>query len=217
MKSTFEIFNTVERFSGKWNNYFEIYDRHLQKFIGKDPNVLEIGISEGGSLELWSRFFENGKIYGIDIEPKCLEYKYQQNNIHISVGDQNDSNFWESYLKDKGLFDVVIDDGSHINEHQILTLLKVFPHVKDGGVFIIEDTHTSYWEKWHGAFRRPDTFIEFTKNLIDFQHKQHIGIKPPDELMKVFQNLKSMTFYNSVVVFEKDYVGDIYPISNKDI
>lgn len=216
MKSTFEIFNTVEKYSAKWNNYFDIYDRYLQKFVGKDPNVLEIGISQGGSLEIWSRFFENGQIYGIDIDSKCLDFKYQQNNIHISLGDQSDPKFWDFYLKDKGLFDVVIDDGSHINEHQILTLLKVFPHLKNGGVFIVEDTHTSYWEQWQGAFRKPDTFIEFSKSLIDFQHKQHINMKPPEEIQKVFQNLKSMTFYNSVVVFEKDYTDNIYPVHNKE-
>lgn len=216
MKSTFEIFKTIEKHSTKWDNYFDIYDEHLNKYIGKNPNVLEIGVAGGGSLEMWSKFFENGQIFGIDIEQECLTYQYQEKNIHISIGDQSSPEFWDFYLKDKGLFDVIVDDGSHVNEHQVITLLKVFPHLNDGGTIIFEDTHTSYWEKWHGAFRKPDSFIEFTKNLIDLQHRQHIDLVPPDELIKVFQNLKSITFYNSVVVFKKDFVRDIKPLINKE-
>jgi len=215
MASLIDLYNTVEKPSIKWDSYFDAFDLHLSKYVGTNPNVLEIGIAGGGSLEFWSKFFKNGEIYGIDADEKVLSYKYKEPNVHVALGDQSDGEFWDWYLKDKPKFDVIVDDGSHVNDHQILTLLKLFPHLKEGGTFIIEDTHTSYWHQWGGGFKKENTCIEFTKNLIDFMHRQHIDQSAPQRLVEIFSNLKSMTFYNSMIVMVKDHVKDMKPITNK--
>lgn len=215
MNPLIKLYHDLEKHSIKWDNYFEIYNDHLSKYVRNNPNVLEVGIADGGSLEFWSRFFVDGQIHGVDLNPACMEFKYKQDNIHLHLGDQSSPEFWDSFLANKEKFDVIVDDGSHINSHQITTLIKLFPYLKEGGTFIIEDTHTSYWEQWGGGLKKPDTCIEFSKGLIDFLHKQHINASAPEALVKIFKNLKSITFYNSVVVLVKDHVKDSVPTSNK--
>ena len=88
----------------KWHHYFKIYDRHFSKFIGKNPTILEIGVQCGGSLEMWNHYFDKEcTIYGIDIDPTCLNIpeKLKCSNIHLSLGDQASRDFWKNYLKDK--------------------------------------------------------------------------------------------------------------------
>jgi len=200
----------------KWDTYLEHFDKHLTKYIGTKPNVLEIGIANGGSLELWAKIFENPKIYGVDADEKVLDIKFEYPDTSVILGDQGNPDFWDNFVKDKPLFDVIIDDGSHVNSDQITTLLKLFPHVAVGGTYIIEDTHTSYWPEWGGGFRREDSFVELCKMLVDFLHRQHIKeISPPPQLTYVFNNLKSITFYNSMVILEKEIVTDMVPLSSE--
>lgn len=199
-----ELFDTTEKPSTKWTGYFDVYERHLSKFVGKAPKILEIGVLGGGSIELWLKYFGEGtQVIGIDIDPRCLAYKYD-GDASIIIGDQSDSDFWDKFLDKHTDFDVIIDDGSHIIEHQILTLHKTFTHLKTGGVFICEDTHTSYWPKWNGGHNKPGTFLDFSKNLTDVLNEQHHIEKYDSEILNSFHNLYSMTFYNSMVVLEKE-------------
>ena len=76
----------------KWLHYFEIYDRHFSKFMGKEITILEIGVFQGGSLELWSNYFGSKcKIYGIDINPECKKHENEQ--IEVLIGDVEDREF----------------------------------------------------------------------------------------------------------------------------
>jgi hypothetical protein len=213
--SLLEIYKTLNFKSTKWDTYFDHYEKHLSHLIGKSPNVLEIGIAEGGSLELWYRYFENGKIFGVDANPECINHKYNNENIIAELGDQSSEQFWKNYLIDKDKFDIIIDDGSHISGDQLTTLTCLFPHLKEGGFYIVEDTHTSYWPSWEGGFQKPGTYIETMKMMIDFLHRQHIHENQPStELSQIFSGLKSIQFYNSMVVLEKDFVANMYPISS---
>jgi hypothetical protein len=213
--SLLETYKQLNFNSLKWDTYFDHYDKHLSRFVGKAPNVLEIGVGEGGSLELWCRYFENGKIFGIDANPECVAHEYNNENINVELGDQNSEEFWELYLKDKEKFDIIIDDGSHISQHQLTTMSCLFPHLKEGGLYIVEDTHTSYWPSWDGGFQKPGTYVETMKMMVDFLHRQHIPeSQPSPQLTNIFDGLKSIQFYNSMVVLEKDFVVNMYPISS---
>lgn len=198
-----ELFDTTEKPSTKWTGYFDVYERHLSKFVGKAPKILEIGVLGGGSIELWLKYFGEGtQVIGVDIDPRCLEYKYD-GNAQVIMGDQNSPEFWDEFLDKHTDFDIIIDDGSHIMEHQILTLQKTFPHLKTGGVFICEDTHTSYWPKWNGEYDKKGTFLDYSKYLSDTMNQQHFQKMDP-AVLKTFENLYSMSFYNSMVVLEKE-------------
>lgn len=199
-----QIFDATEKPSTKWTGYFDVYERHLSKFVGKAPKILEIGVLGGGSIELWLKYFGEGtQVIGVDIDPRCLEYKYN-GNAQVIMGNQGDPAFWDEFLDKFTDFDIIIDDGSHIMDHQILTLQKTFPHLKTGGVFICEDTHTSYWPKWGGEYDKKGTFLDYSKYLSDTMNQQHFQQKMDPAVLKTFENLYSVSFYNSMVVLEKE-------------
>ena len=124
----------------KWLHYFEIYHRHLARFVGRSPALVEVGVYSGGSLGMWRHYFGDGAhIHGVDIQPDCRAYEGPGTSIHI--GDQGDREFWRAFRERVPPVDVLIDDGGHQPEQQIVTLEEMLPHLKPGGVFICEDVH----------------------------------------------------------------------------
>ena len=199
-----QIFNGLSKTSTKWSGYFEVYEHHLGRFRTKAPKVLEIGVLGGGSIEMWHKYFGPGTfVVGVDIDPKCLEYKYE-GDAQIVMGNQEDPEFWKEFLPKYTEFDIVIDDGGHTMNQQLITLQHVYPYLKEGGVYVVEDTHTSYWQPWGGGFGQKETFLNKAKGLTDVMNQQHFeGHHISKEILDVFQGMYSMTFYNSMVVFEK--------------
>jgi SAM-dependent methyltransferase len=213
-----EIFWNLEKGSTKWSGYFDVYERHLSKFIGKAPRILEIGVLGGGSIEMWLKYFGEGtQVIGVDIDPECLDYKYD-GNAKVVMGDQSSPEFWDKFLSDQNGFDIVIDDGSHIMLHQITTLNKLFPRLNVGGVYICEDTHTSYWpQPWGGSFRGAGTFLEHSKRTTDILNQQHFQGSPiMPEVLSNYQCLYSVAFYNSMVVFEREALKPFGITDNRD-
>jgi hypothetical protein len=128
----------------KWEHYFDVYARHLSQFRGRKVNILEIGIYSGGSLEMWRDYF--GKdccIYGVDIVDSCKVYENEWTKVFI--GDQSDRQFWKRFKAEVSHIDIIIDDGGHHPEQQIVTLEEMLPHLSSGGVYICEDVHGENW------------------------------------------------------------------------
>lgn len=199
-----DLFETTEKPSTKWSGYFDVYERHLSKFVGKSPRILEIGVLGGGSIELWLKYFGEGtKVIGVDIDQRCLSYKYE-GDAQVVMGDQGSVDFWSKFLTENTGFDIIIDDGSHIMNHQIITLQQTFPHLREGGVYICEDTHTSYWPNWGGDFGKKGTFLDYSKDVTDIVNQQHFNAAIEDSVLRTFNNLYSVSFYNSMVVLEKE-------------
>lgn len=201
-----QIFWDLEKGSTKWSGYFDVYEKHLNKFIGKSPRILEIGVLGGGSIEMWLKYFgQDTSVIAVDIDPECLKYKYD-GDVQIVMGDQGSTEFWKQFAEENGKFDIIIDDGGHTMNQQITTLNCMFPHLNDGGVFAVEDTHTSYWQNWGGGFKEPQTFLEHAKKLTDSLNQQHFQgnnyVLP--KLLEIYNGLNCVSFYNSVVVFEKE-------------
>lgn len=204
-----EIFYQSEHLSDKWQPYFEVYERHLQRFVGKPVTLVEVGIQKGGSLEMWSSFLgPQSRIIGIDVDPECINLKYKQSNIEVVIGNQSDTNFWDSFMKENSI-DILIDDGGHFMHEQIITFEKVFPKMNMGGVYICEDTHTSYDPAYGGAIegKNPWTFIEYAKGYIDILHetwvKEEVDMKYQIRQLTSNKSLSGIFFYDSMVVFEK--------------
>ena len=124
----------------KWMHYFDIYNRHFEKFRGKPVNVLEIGIYSGGSLGMWKAYFgPRCRVYGVDIEPACKVYEGE--DVEVFVGDQADRAFWADFKERVPSLDVVIDDGGHLVNQQVATLEELLPHLRPGGAYLCEDVH----------------------------------------------------------------------------
>jgi SAM-dependent methyltransferase len=122
----------------KWRHYFEIYDRHLARFVGGSPRLLEIGIYAGGSLDMWRDYLgPTAELYGVDIDPYCMRFE----EATVFIGDQADRAFWQRFRVETPLLDIIIDDGGHTVEQQLVTLEELLPRLRPGGVYICEDIH----------------------------------------------------------------------------
>ena len=187
----------------KWRHYFEIYDRHLGRFRDQQISVLEIGIDQGGSLEIWRRYFgAKAQIVGVDINPACKNFEAA--GTHVIIGDQGDVKFLEKLAADFGPFDIVIDDGSHVFEHQLVTFRTLFPHIKPDGIYACEDLCTSYWsEGFGGGVGKPGTFVEFLKGLVDEMNAWFWRDKAEADVNSFTTSAYGMHFYPTLVVIEK--------------
>jgi hypothetical protein len=124
----------------KWDHYFDVYDRHFARFRGGDVHVLEIGIYSGGSLDLWHDYFgPRCHVYGVDIEEACR--RYENEGTTIFVGDQADREFWRRVRSAVPRLDIVVDDGGHQTNEQATSLEELLPHLRPGGVYVVEDHH----------------------------------------------------------------------------
>lgn len=177
----------------KWEHYFEIYHRHLQRFIGQPVNVLEIGVYSGGSLEMWRSYFgDKSHIYGVDIEEVCR--KHESKHVSIFIGDQGDRRFWKTFKETAPGIDILIDDGGHTPEQQRITLEEMLPRLNPGGVYVCEDVH--------GNFNR---FSAYVSALARELNNKNVAPGPTvDSLASPFQSsIDSVHLYPYVVVIEK--------------
>jgi len=207
--------NTLEKFFfekekkylvHKWHHYFPIYDRHFSKFQGRNPVILEIGVGKGGSLEMWNDYFNgNCTIIGIDIREECLELCKEFNNVEILIGNQNDVDFLKKVREKYQNIDILIDDGSHKNKDLVQTFEYLYPSITKGGVYLLEDLHTSYWEEYYdGGYKKSGTIIEYAKDLVDKMNAQHIRHAYVDPEFSLITD--SLHFYDSILVIEKKLV-----------
>jgi cephalosporin hydroxylase len=189
----------------KWNHYFDIYDRHFAPYRKRAVTVVEFGVSHGGSLQMWKRYFgRKARIVGVDIEPRCA--KLAEDRIEIVIGDQEDRGLLRSLRERFAPIDVVIEDGGHTMTQQIATFEEMWPGVRDGGVYLVEDLHTSYWPKYGGGYKRAGTFIEYAKDLIDQQHAWHSRDESELAVDDYTRTIRGMHVYDSVIVFDKRVV-----------
>lgn len=195
-------FNQNEsRLITKWTHYFDIYDRHLSRFRNKEIVIVEIGVFHGGSLQLWKKYFgEKAMIFGVDINPRCKEL--EEEHIKIFIGSQSDRDFLRDLKTKIPKIDILIDDGGHTMDQQIVTFEELFDHVKDDGIYLCEDLHTSYWVEYGGGHRRKGTFIEYSKNFIDLINAYHSRQRSLE--VNVFTtSVDSLHYYDSILVIEK--------------
>jgi len=203
MKNLNDIFfEHKDRLIDKWDHYLDIYEENFSEFVNKKPKVLEIGVYHGGSLQMWKRYFGEGcNIVGLDINHECK--KYEEDGISIVIGDQSSPDFWASFFESHGEFDIIIDDGSHINSHQIITFLSAWPHLKNNGVYLVEDLHCAYWREYGGGYRNPANFLEFSKQLIDEQNAYWSRDPGSFPVSGITNQLRTVSYNDSMVVFKK--------------
>lgn len=198
------------RIMNKWWHYFEIYETFLHKYIKSEIRFLEIGVFRGGSMQMWQEYF-GGKaaIVGIDIDETCKQY--EEKNIHICIGSQADQDFLREVSEKWGPFDVILDDGSHIMDHQRVTFETLFPLLKEGGVYMCEDCHCCYSPRYGGGYLKKESFIEYCKNFLDCVNSQFVDFDQVGQLPPYAEYVKACHFYDSMVVVEKGRRGYSFP------
>lgn len=184
----------------KWPHYFPIYTRHLERFRGRSVKVLEIGVYRGGGLDLLSRYLgPDADLVGLDVDEAAV--RAARGRYPVVLGDQADPDTLRALDAEHGPFDIVIDDGGHTMRQQIVSIETLFPLLVDGGVYLVEDCHTSYWPAFGGELAEPGSFIEWSKRRVDdMNSRHHRGI---DRTSVWANDLDGLHAYDSVVVFEK--------------
>jgi hypothetical protein len=208
----------TEKLSDKWSIYPAEYDHLFGPYRDRPVNLLEIGIQSGSSLESWSKFFANAAwIVGCDINPDCKKLQYADARIRVVVGDANTDDIERDIRHFASDFDIVIDDGSHRSSDIIKSFARYFPHVTDGGIFVAEDLHCSYWSEYEEGLFHPLSSIAFFKRLVDVISHEHWGIpKARSEVLckffseyacsmdeQVLAEIYSIEFINSICVIRK--------------
>ena len=186
----------------KWTHYFPIYDRHFGSWQNKTLTFLEVGVLRGGSGPLWSKFFgSKAQIIGIDIDPNCKQH--ETDYFQVRIGDQSDPQFLQSIIDEFGVPDIVLDDGSHQQDHVYETFKFFYPKMHLNAIYMVEDLHCSYWPSHKGGLEEPNSFMNRAKGYLDQLNKPHIADFLIDPILK---NTFSISFYDSIAVFEKGRV-----------
>lgn len=203
------------------HDYCRKYEQLFAYNRSKPMNILEIGVALGSSLLMWEKWFFNSTITGIDINSTCKRFKSPR--INVEIGSQADEKFLYEVNTLHGPFDFIIDDGSHQNAHQIMTFQTLFPLLKDGGIYVVEDSCTSYWAQFGGGLKKEGTCMEYFKGLIDevnffgeFVADGNLGFvghaRRDDILLAQFDkkaekyigtSIESITFLNSIIIIKK--------------
>jgi cephalosporin hydroxylase len=194
--------NSDGRMVHKLRHYFDIYHRHFAGFRGQPLTMMEIGVFNGGSLRMWRDYFgPQATIVGVDINPECKQFS--EPGIDIVIGDQADRVFLRSLADRYPDLAVLVDDGGHRMHQQIATFEELYPRMRSDGVYLCEDTCTSYMPIFDGGYRQPQTFIESVKLLVDRLNAFYSSDQSqfaPDEFTLTTDSLH---FYTSAVVIEK--------------
>jgi len=179
----------------KWRHYFDIYHRHFQRFIDRPVVVVEVGVYSGGSLGMWQAYFgPRCHIHGIDIEPACRAYARPHITIHI--GDQADRAFWRDFRQAVPHVDILVDDGGHVPEQQMVTLEEMLPHLAPGGVYLCEDIHGT-----HNQFAQ--WVYALTDRLNATDHVSQDRTAPQHRPSSFQAQIDSVHLYPYVAVIEK--------------
>lgn len=189
----------------KWHHYIPLYDRYFSRYRGTSVKFLEIGVSRGGSLQMWRRYLgDDAIIFGIDIAEKCREFDGLYGNVRI--GSQTDGAFLKSVVDEMGGVDVVLDDGSHQMTHIATSLRVLYPRLSLGGTYLIEDLHTAYREKFGGGYDARANFFNEIRGIMDDLHRPYHdrGAQIPE----LDGSVTGIHIHDSIAVIEK---GPVHP------
>jgi hypothetical protein len=207
------------RVSQKWSSYLPIYERELDGRRRDPLRLLEVGVQNGGSLEIWARYFPEARLLvGCDIDPRCGGLTFEDARIHVLVGDATDGAVQERIAAIAPVFDVILDDGSHRSSDIIAAFVALFPRLAEGGVYIIEDLHCSYDEGFGGGLFAQRSAISFQRRLVDVVNVAHWGLDRtaqdvlaplvdgavPPEFVASLPSIASIEFHDSVCVIRRD-------------
>jgi hypothetical protein len=202
----FHIFGSDKQQAGE-HAYGATYHEVLHRFRYRRIKLLEIGVLGGASLLAWRAFFPRGKIIGCDIEPK---EQFAVGRILTRVADQSSRSDLQRLCAHDGPFDIIIDDGSHHNAHQIFTFYEMFDKLTDDGIYIIEDIQTSFWPGFFGGTNITDSafqhtcvgeFLELSKYI---NHNEFFSQEGLDERRLTYaKTIKRIAFEHNVIIIQK--------------
>lgn len=196
--STYKSFTKSPYYSLKHTNYFAVYDELLLKFVGYPITFLEIGVLDGGSLFMWRDFLgKDARIIGVDLNPHAT--KWRDYGFEIFIGDQSDPDFWNELYSEIGKVDILLDDGGHRNDQQMVTVECTIENVRDGGIIIVEDCQTSFMK--FESFKR-FSFVNLLAKKIPLLYSRSSDLKILQT--KYSKCVYSIQFFESICALRID-------------
>jgi glycosyltransferase involved in cell wall biosynthesis len=190
--------------SSRHHGYLDFYDSFLSGIREKAITLLEIGVDKGASINMWANYFGLATITGVDINPSALAQ--QSPRITVEIGDQSDKVFLQQMAARRGPFDVIIDDGSHIWDHQIISLHTLFGSVKRGGFYIIEDLQTSF--EYHDSYDhfkagRSQSAVDYLLHVTNMLVARHIPATNDPFLEQYRDEIEYIAFQYGAALIKK--------------
>ncbi len=216
MDSLKKLFLECKLYSTKHSTYFDVYEKLISKYRNKKVVLVEVGVLNGGSLELWKKYLgNNSRVIGIDFNPEAK--KFANSDIEIFIGDQSSSKFWKEFYKLVGNIDVLIDDGGHENFMQAQTVLSSLNFLNEDGIIIVEDTHSSYLKEFGNPSKY--SFINYCNFIVE-KINMRFFLKINEERNLIQKNIWSIEFFESIVALHINKIKSSkqsYEIDNKGI
>ncbi len=219
-KTLLEIFFAHDsKVSDKWDSYLSLYDSMFAPFRNKNIRLLEIGVQNGGSLEIWAKYFDQAEaIVGCDVAEKVGMLKFDDPRIRAVVSDATQPAMLDATGANQVPFDIIIDDGSHLSSHIIKSFVLLFPKLSENGIYVVEDVHCSYYPDYEGGLFESATAMAFFKRVADVINFEHWDVDRSvgdvlSEILSVYgcddvdlsflETVHSIRFQNSTVIIEK--------------
>tara|TARA_Y100000310_G_scaffold7170_1_gene7896 strand:- start:33 stop:815 length:783 start_codon:yes stop_codon:yes gene_type:complete len=208
------------------HGYAPVYDDLFRERRYKDLLVLEIGVFRGASLNVLSSYFTNSRVVGIDIRPESeiKQYEDEEEDRYVRIGSQTDTEFLQKVIDEFGDPDIIIDDGSHTCRDVTQTFEFLWPHLKPGGIYVVEDIHMSYDPT--GYYRKPEEYMSMdyfavgthalNRDIYRSRWAEMPGVIPPGTVNRRFpleapglptyddfKDLRDIRFFRKMVILNK--------------
>jgi len=188
------ILHDTDKRSGR-HNFASVYSPFLEPLREHEITLLELGVKHGASVRMWRDYFPRGRICGVDINRTAAAHA--DDRIEIFIGGQADKALLDEVVEQAGGFDVIIDDGSHRYPDQRDSLVHLWPHLRAGGIYVMEDVHTSYAPRYEMGFRQRESTIEMLKDVVD---DIHVNLHKQQRMLR---SVTSIHFFHSTCIMIK--------------
>jgi demethylmacrocin O-methyltransferase len=200
----------IKRGTDKWGPHFytPLYHELFRHLRDRPVRLLELGVggydiktSGGASLAMWADYFANGQITAIDINEKRLTLDAR---IKLFRGSQDDSAFLKKICDERGPFDIIIDDGSHVAKQVVASFHILFPTLKDGGIYVIEDVQTAFWPNFGGSALHGGETIKLARTIIEcLNHAEIAAVSRSHPFPAFAKQIKALRVFHNVIVIDK--------------
>jgi hypothetical protein len=200
----------IKHGTDKWGPHFytPIYHDLFCGLRDQPIRLLEIGVGGyefktvgGASLSMWADYFANGQITGIDVAQKQLSLDPR---IKIFQGSQDDPRFLKAVCDQRGPFDIIIDDGSHVPKHVVASFQILFPTLADGGLYVIEDMQTAFWPNFGGSLLHGGDTVNLARTAIECINHAELAVVKASKTLPIFaQQVKAFRAFHNIFVIEK--------------